>query len=177
MKNSVHKKLCISVLSIVSLYFILICFITFSHSNYQSELKHCPNQFHPSINSDSALLKDSFEDGDQRFDLFYDQKNYFIVWSKKSIWTFGRYRVIGGSYPDDATGKKLNEFEKLDSAGFVYILYGNPVQGPIQLKISKDSGATVSQSFLNDKNHTFVVYTDKEDCNILPEPRVLKQLT
>jgi hypothetical protein len=144
-------------------------FTTYAPNDYKNELIQFSNKHVNGTDLTSSILKDSYENGQERFALYENNGKYFIVWSQKSIWSLGRYRVQGGTIPFSSTQKYgLSEFQKLDLYGSIYILYGKYKQNPITLKVENSDGSASIKNYEITGDHTFIVYPSKNDCNFTP---------
>jgi hypothetical protein len=163
------KRIILIGLCILSLFVGYTLFTTYAYGDRISELKSFSNRYVNGTDLTSSVWKDSSENGNELFTLYENNGDYFIVWSNKSIWDFGRYRIQGGSIPQLFPNKLgISEFQKFDSSGMVYILFGNFKQSEIILNIAKSNESSTLKEYEIYGDHTFVFYTNKSDCNIIP---------
>jgi|GEM_PF-4181246 len=168
MKNRVTKGLLIGVF-ILLLFLIYIWLTTYHFEDHKNELTHFSNKYLNHADLSASVYKDRFKNKNDLFTLYENNGEYYLVWSHKSIWSLGRYRVEGGSFPTpsaDAAQSQISEFQEADSSGSVYILFGKYKQNHIKLNITEFNGSTSVKEYEIHGDHTFVVYTSEYDCNI-----------
>lgn len=150
------------ILIIASVLLILAAFsflTTYSGSDNGQELASYLKKYAGHGDLNGAAVVNRFEHNNERFTLYKHQATYFIVWSTKSLLIPGRYKIEGGSLPGASKNQDLGEFQKFDSSGLVYILYGPYRSGQIELNIQTDSQAVQSKKYEVSGKDTFVVYT------------------
>lgn len=148
-----------------------IFFTTYAYNDYTNELKHFSRQYVTGTDLRVSVFKDRYDHGDERFTLYKNGEEYFIVWSKKSLFSLGRYRIEGGVSPFSSTetNEKLSEFQKQDENGYIYILYGKYIQDKITLTIKGPGDSEETKDCKVNGDHTFIVYPSSHDCIIQPE--------
>jgi hypothetical protein len=121
--DSLMKKRLAVLVCFLSVLLIYTFLTTYTPNDHRNELVQFSNQYVNGTDLTSSVYKDSYENGQERFALYENNGEYFIVWSQKHIWSLGRYKVEGGSIPFSSTEKsEISEFQKGDMYGSVYIL-------------------------------------------------------
>ena len=117
----------------------------------------------------NAEYVDSYQDGNERFALYTQDGHYFLVWSQKNRFIPWQYDVVGGTLPQlTETNPQYSEFQKFDSMGFVYILYGAKIVEDIPFKVSNVEGSFYEEALAKD-GYFFTVYTGSYDSNVFPD--------
>jgi hypothetical protein len=171
MKKSIYFIL-IFLFIIIITYTAYISLTTFTPNNYRKEIEAFNKQYNSEFDTNKSTYLDKFVNKNEVFNLFEYNGNYFIIWIKKSIWQFGRYKIEGGSFPAKYTNKvnnKLSEFQKYDSNGYIYIIYGPAVYNHIDIQINdKDNTPIAIKEYDINKSYTFVVYSNIK--NVISTP-------
>lgn len=165
------KKIFISGAAVLSILLFYISFTSYASNDYISEVSSFSRKYGNGADLSSSVYKDRYNNGNEAFTLYKNGEEYFIVWSKKSLLSLGRYRIEGGIIPFSSTeiNKKLSEFEKQDENGYIYILYGKYIQDKIALKIEGPGDSKETKDYKVNGDHTFIVYPSNHDCIIQPE--------
>ncbi len=163
------KKRLAALVCFLSVLLIYTFFATYTPNDHKNELIQFANHCVNGTDLTSSVYKDSYENGPERFALYENNGEYFIVWSQKHLWSLGRYKVEGGSIPFSSTEKsELSEFQKADVYGSVYIIYGKYKQNHITLKVESGDGSASLKNYKITGDHTFIVYPSKDDRNFTP---------
>jgi len=165
------KKWLIIGACILSIFLIYTWLTTYNLEDHKSELTYFSNAYVNHADLSTSVYKDSFKHKNDVFTVYETNGEYYLVWSRKSIWSLGRYRIEGGQLPNssaNADKSQLSELQETDSSGSIYILFGKYKQSQIELNITKFDGSTSVKKYEVHGDHTFVVYTNENDCIIDP---------
>ena len=165
------KKKYIIGVCILTVFLVFTYFTSYANNDYSNELKSFSRKYVDGKDLSSSVYQDLYNNGNETFTLYKNGEEYFIVWSKKSLLSLGRYRIEGGVSPFSSTetNEKLSEFQKQDENGYIYILYGKYIQNKITLTIKGPGDSEETKDYKVNGDHTFIVYPSSHDCIIQPE--------
>lgn len=165
------KKKYIIGVCILAVFLVFTYLTSYSYNDSKNELKMFSKKYVNGKDLSGSVCKDRYNNGNEAFTLYKNGEEYFIVLSKKSLFSLGRYRIEGGVSPFSSTetNEKLSEFQKQDENGYIYILYGKYIQDKITLTIKGPGDSEETKDYMVNGDHTFIVYPSSHDCIIQPE--------